>query len=73
MEIDYEKLKQMINKHSKPRWENRDEEWSLRPGGGESYIHDSVLKNASIWLTENELEKDPIKAILNAINTRVAG
>ena len=68
MEINYEKLKQMINKHSVPRWGNGDDEWSLRPGGGETYIQESVLKNASIWLTEDELEKDPKKVILNAIN-----
>ena len=70
MEIDIAKPKQIIGSHAMPKWANRDEEWSLRPGGGEAYVQDDVLRNAAPHLTEDELRRDAKQAVLDAINAR---
>ena len=67
MKIDYDKLRKVIELHAVPRWENKDDEWPFRKGGGERYQHEKVLKNASPLLKEDALRIDAKQSLLDAL------
>ena len=68
MDIDFKKLERMIEVHAKPTWQSQEGEWPFRQGGGEIYIQEKVLKNANLYLKQEELKRDPKSAVWNAIN-----
>jgi MoxR-like ATPase len=68
MQIDHARFKELIEKHLRSCWENRDHEWKLRPGGGEFYIQDKVFKKASEYLKREKLEKEPRINLINCMN-----
>ena len=67
MQIDYDKLKKVIELHAVPRCESNDDKWSFRKGGGESYQHDEVLKRAAPHLKEDALRINAKQSLLNAL------
>ncbi len=69
MNIDYEKLKGLIEKYAKPRWEEDIDDWTLRAGGGERYIQNQVLKNASQHLTKETLSTDIKDSLIQALTS----
>jgi len=73
MKIDREKFKKVIEKELKPLWEqNLDKKgWSFRPGGGERYIQEKVVKRATILLKKPILKKDPKGSLLGALKSHV--
>ena len=71
MNLNIEKFNVFIETEAKPRWENQDEEWSLRPGGGETYIQDTVLKKAAPFLTKENLESDIRQNLIKALTSHV--
>ena len=63
MDLKIEAFRSFIESEAKPRWENKDEEWSLRPGGGETYIQDTVLKKAGPFLTQENFNRTSDKIL----------
>lgn len=70
MEIDFGRLRQLIEKYAKPRWMKKEEEWCLRDGGGEAYLQD-IVKEAAPLLKEDNIAKDSKSAVLKALNKSV--
>jgi hypothetical protein len=68
MEIDLKKLRAFIDYYAKPRWEGEVDDWKLRKGGGERYLHDKVLNNAPLYLKEDVINKGSIEAFRSALN-----
>jgi hypothetical protein len=71
MEIDLRKLAAFLDQYAKPRWENRDEEWPFRPGGGESFIQDKVLAKGAPFLAENAIKLSAKESITNCLKCHV--
>ena len=69
MELDFSKFNEFIESYAKPRWEDQNEEWPLRIGGGEVYIQDKVLKKAASFLTEEALQSNPLENVSNALKS----
>lgn len=67
MKIDFDKLSLSLDKYANPKWGTPDEEWALRPGGGEIYIQEKVLAKGSPFLARELIEKSPSESILNAL------
>ena len=71
MDIDYNKLREVIEVQAIPLWENPEEDWYLRVGGGEAYAQDKVLKNAVPHLTQENLRRRAKESVLNALKAHV--
>ena len=68
MDIDFADFREFLEKYAKPRWENIEEEWPLRPGGGEVYIQEKVYRRAAPFLSEESLSKDIKSSLVKAMN-----
>ncbi|NWF54259.1 MAG: AAA family ATPase [Syntrophaceae bacterium] len=66
MEINLKKLRELIEKHARPRWMQKEKAWHLRDGGGEAYLQD-ILEKASPFLKKENIAKDARSAVLNAL------
>jgi len=71
MDINYEKLKEAIEKFAKPCWEGKDKVWVMRPGGGEVYIQEEVLANAAPHMREENLRENAKESTTNAMLSQV--
>lgn len=71
MDIDFKKLSLFLDKYANPKWRTPDEEWALRPGGGEIYIQEKVLAKGSPFLARDHLENSPSESILNALKVNM--
>ena len=72
MKIDNRKLREMIESYAVPLWDNsnnKDKEWVLRKGGGETYVQEKVLKKAGPYITEENLRKNAKEAVINALKS----
>ena len=69
MNLNLNEFRKFIESIVKPRWDNQDEEWHFRPGGGESYIQDKVLNKASSHLTEESLQSDIKLNLIKALKS----
>lgn len=68
MNINYDKLRKVIEVYAKPRWEEGNEsKWPWRKGGGEVYVQERVLKKAAPYLTEESLRRDPKDSLVSAL------
>ncbi len=66
MKVDFKKLKEFIETYAKPRWIQKEKEWYLRDGGGESYLQD-ILKKAAPFVKEETVSRDAKTAVLNML------
>jgi MoxR-like ATPase len=66
MEINFDKLRELIEKHAKPRWLKKEDDWELRQGGGEVYLQ-GIYEKAAPFLKEENVIKDSKQAVLNAL------
>lgn len=71
MNIQLDKFKEFLKSEAKPRWDNQYEEWSLRPGGGESYIQDKVLNKAHPFLSEENIKSNVKLNLIKALTLHV--
>ncbi len=71
MDLKIEAFRRFIESEAKPRWENKDEAWSLRPGGGETYVQDNVLKKAGPYLTQENIQSDIRQNLIKALSSHV--
>ena len=67
IKLDTEKLDEFLEKIARPFWEKTGNEWTFRPGGGETYLHDKVLAKAQPMLQKDALADDPIGCIDSAL------
>jgi hypothetical protein len=67
MELDFRKFKRFIETYANPRWEQQDEKWPLRPGGGEAYIQNKVINKAAPCLSKEALQSNPLENVSNAL------
>ncbi len=71
MSLKLDAFKDFIEKHLRQRWDSQDERWSVRPGGGERYIQDKVLKKAAPCLTIESLKVNARENLLRALQGHV--
>lgn len=71
MNPQLDEFRQFIETEIKPRWETPDEKWSLRPGGGEFYIQEQVLKKAHPYLSKESLKANVKESLIKAMNAHV--
>ncbi|MBM4300235.1 MAG: AAA family ATPase [Deltaproteobacteria bacterium] len=70
MNINYDKLKKVIEVYAEPWWAGEVEsKWPWRKGGGEIHVQERVLKKAAPYLTEDSLRKDPKDSVMSALKT----
>jgi 5-methylcytosine-specific restriction protein B len=68
MNINYDKLRKVIQAYAKPWWNGEVEtKWPWRKGGGEIHVQEKVLKKAAPFLTEEALRRDPNESLTNAL------
>jgi len=68
MNINYDKLRKVIQAYAKPWWNGEVEtKWPWRKGGGEIHVQEKVLKKAAPFLTEEALRRDPKESLMNAL------
>jgi len=48
--IKFDKLREVIEKCVRVHWGSAEGDWQMRPGGGETYLQEKVLKKASPYL-----------------------
>lgn len=67
MEINLERFRTIAEELFIPRWEDTDEKWPFRPGGGEAYVQEKVLDKAAPSFTKEVLENDVQQCLLNGL------
>lgn len=66
--IDFDKLQKVIEYYARPRWEaGESDEWPWRDGGGEVYLQEDILRNASAHLSEDALVADTKESLISAL------
>lgn len=68
MNINYDKLRKIIQVYAMPWWNGEVEtKWPWRKGGGEIHVQEKVLKKAAPYLTEEPLRRDPKESLTSAL------
>lgn len=72
LDIDQEKLKEMINFYAKPIWDGEEEdEWVLRPRGGELYIQKDILERTAPYFTKEAIRENVKESLLAGLKYHV--
>jgi hypothetical protein len=69
--IKFDKLREVIEKCVRGHWGSTEGDWQMRPGGGETYLQEKVLKKASPYLTEKSLRTNAKESVLSALKAHV--
>lgn len=67
MNINYDRLKNVIEVYAKPLWQEVESKWPWRKGGGEVYVQETVLSRAAPYLTKESLRRDPKESLSGAL------
>ncbi|MBW1947528.1 MAG: AAA family ATPase [Deltaproteobacteria bacterium] len=71
MNINFDKLRRVIEVHAKPLWNGEvDTKWPWRKGGGEIYVQE-ILRRASPFLTAEAVQKESKESLSNALKADV--